>query len=197
MDIEFRIMSVLVFLPAIVVRLHYYHRTKEFIKTTTKTEGIINGLLMKLTLAIGQLFALLYILGIPWLFQFSLEFPFLMKWFGLSLLALSSVLLVWIHIELGTNFSRSLKIKNRHKLITTGPYRMVRHPMYSAFIMMWVGFFLLSCNSIIGLSSLLYLTIIVFRIPKEERMLQEYFQKEYYRYIQYTGRLLPKLGKII
>jgi protein-S-isoprenylcysteine O-methyltransferase Ste14 len=178
------------------MRLHFYNRAREFKGTQTEIEGKVIGMLRRSLLAIGHLLALLYVIGIPWLMELRLDFPVFIKWLGLFILALSVFLLSWVHVSLGNNFSRTLKIKDQHKLVTHGPYRCIRHPMYSAFILIWVGFFLLSSNALIGLAGLAYISVIVIRISKEEKMLRDHFQEEYENYIQQTGRLLPRLGKI-
>src|SRR5688500_13896318 len=53
------------------------------------------------------------------------------RWLGVGLMMASGLLLVWVHQSLGRNFNTTLVLRRDHELITKGPYRWVRHPMYS------------------------------------------------------------------
>ena len=119
-------------------------------------------------------------------------FPACLRWVGLFLGITGLGLFTWVLQTLGRNFSTSLAVKKQQTLITHGPYRWVRHPMYTAFIILWVSFCLLSANWFIGLTGLAAygLTVIV-RTPKEEKMMLEVFGMEYKNYMARTGRYLP------
>jgi protein-S-isoprenylcysteine O-methyltransferase Ste14 len=114
---------------------------------------------------------------------------------GLALAVLSTALLFWVNWALGANFSTELSIRKDHQLVQAGPYRWVRHPMYTVFFLMFAGFFLLTANWAVGLIPLATLLIVILiRTPREERMLADQFGAEYLRYRERTGRYLPKLG---
>ena len=105
------------------------------------------------------------------------------------------LLLWWIHAALGTNFSQKLEVFENHQLITVGPYKYVRHPMYTQFLL-WVVFQgLLLANSFVlvfGLAAWVFFCCV--RLPPEEKMMRKKFGDEYDRYALKTGRLFPKLG---
>lgn len=116
------------------------------------------------------------------------------RWSGAIVGACSLLLFVWVHHSLGQNFSSLLALRDDHTLVTRGPYRWVRHPMYSAFYLLHIAVFLLSANAFIGLTWIAGLTgIVVLRIPVEERMLAERFGLTYVAYMERTGRLLPHI----
>ncbi len=74
-----------------------------------------------------------------------------------------------------------------------GPYHWVRHPMYTSFILLWVGFLFISTNWFIGFTGILgFAWAIVVRTPKEEQMMIERFGEEYIVYMKRTGRYLPR-----
>lgn len=99
-----------------------------------------------------------------------------------------------VHHFLGKNFSSELRIRPDHELVTEGPYRYVRHPMYTSFFVMMTGLFLLSGNWLICGSALLVLIfVMVVRTPREERMMEGRFGDAYRHYMARTGRYLPKL----
>ena len=92
---------------------------------------------------------------------------------------------------LGKFFDR-LAIKSDHRLVTEGVYGFVRHPIYTSYILLFVGFCIL-LQSIWGFGLLLCVCIVWFgnRIGIEEQMLLDRFGDEYQSYCQQTKRLFP------
>ena len=79
-------------------------------------------------------------------------------------------------------------------LITSGPYRTIRHPIYTAFLLILGSTLLISANWLVGLCWIgMTMLEIVSRIRFEESLMVEYFGDEYRAYMQRTGRLLPKV----
>lgn len=116
------------------------------------------------------------------------------RWLGVLLGVLSLFLFIWVHINLGANFSSKVRIAREQRLITSGPYRFLRHPMYSAFYLLHFSVFLISSNWFLGASWTLLLTLIIFiRVNREEKLLIERFKDEYLEYMERTGRFLPVL----
>ena len=116
-----------------------------------------------------------------------------------SLLGIAALLwFVWIHRSLGGNHSARLRIKDWQVLVTDGPYRWIRHPMYSAFYLLHIAVFFLTANWFIGGTWLAGLTItVLLRVRREEEMLLERFGEQYGSYMERTGRFAPpvKLGR--
>jgi protein-S-isoprenylcysteine O-methyltransferase Ste14 len=85
-------------------------------------------------------------------------------------------------------------IKKEHKLVTSGIYRYIRHPMYAAHILWAIAQILLLHNWIAGYS---FFAVMVphylIRVEKEEAILQRQFGDEYESFKKNTGRILPKL----
>ncbi|KOF20954.1 methyltransferase [Ensifer adhaerens] len=116
-------------------------------------------------------------------------------------LALGAVIFLaalWIfrrtHKELGRNWSITLEIRDKHELISRGPYAFVRHPMYTSFMLMGLGQALLLSNWVAGLAGLVGFAVLFFlRVDKEERMMLEIFGPEYRDYMQRTKRIVPYL----
>jgi protein-S-isoprenylcysteine O-methyltransferase Ste14 len=98
------------------------------------------------------------------------------------------------HKELGRNWSITLEIRQKHELVSGGPYAFVRHPMYSSFLLMGLGQAFLLSNWVIGLAGLVGFAILFFlRVDKEERMMLEVFGPEYRAYMDRTKRIIPYL----
>lgn len=96
------------------------------------------------------------------------------------------------HKELGKNWSITLEIRDKHRLVDTGPYSLVRHPMYSSFLLLALGQMFLLSNWIVGLAGLLgFSALFFFRVGREERMMLETFGSDYGDYMKKTRRIIP------
>jgi protein-S-isoprenylcysteine O-methyltransferase Ste14 len=97
------------------------------------------------------------------------------------------------HKALGRYWSVSLQLREEHKLITTGIYSRIRHPMYSAFWLWAIAQALLLPNWIAGFAGIVgFGTLYLLRVGHEEKLMVDAFGDEYRAYMERTGRLLPK-----
>jgi protein-S-isoprenylcysteine O-methyltransferase Ste14 len=139
-----------------------------------------------------------FIIPMIWVFSdlflaFDMGFPDYVRVFGITILLVSLWLFYWVHKILGRNWSPVLEIQKDHKLITEGPYKRVRHPMYTQTWLLVIGQFLILSNWIAGTAGIITWAILYFiRVPKEEEMMLEEFGEEYQEYMGKTGRLLPR-----
>jgi protein-S-isoprenylcysteine O-methyltransferase Ste14 len=98
------------------------------------------------------------------------------------------------HKDLGRNWSVTLEIRDKHKLVSTGLYAVVRHPMYSSFLLIAIGQAFLLSNWVAGLSGVVgFAVLFIMRIEAEERMMSEKFGSEYRSYAERTKRIIPYL----
>jgi protein-S-isoprenylcysteine O-methyltransferase Ste14 len=166
-------------------------------KFYTETEGIMIATSRFLLLGASAVGILAYCINSHFMDWSALSLPFLLRWFGFVMGLIALIILFWVIRSLGRNFSTSLTIRKDQTLITKGPYHWVRHPMYTAFILLWFGFFFISTNWFIGFTGIVgFVLTIVVRTPKEEQMMIERFGEEYLTYMKRTGRYLPLiLGK--
>ncbi len=105
-------------------------------------------------------------------------------------------LALWVfrrsHKELGRNWSITLEIREQHRLVSSGPYAFVRHPMYTSFLLMGLGQAILLANWVAGLAGLIGFAVLFFlRVSKEERMMLENFGPQYRTYMERTKRIIP------
>jgi protein-S-isoprenylcysteine O-methyltransferase Ste14 len=89
-------------------------------------------------------------------------------------------------------WSHSLDLRKDHKLVMTGIYEKLRHPMYSAFWLWALAQPFLLANWIAGFSGLVgFGTLYFLRIGEEEAMMEERFGEEYRTYRKRTARIIP------
>ena len=113
-------------------------------------------------------------------------------WFGAVVFASSLWLFRRTHKDLDRNWSVTLVVRKAHRLVTSGIYRYVRHPMYSAFWLWAFAQLLLLPNWIAGPAGLVgFGTLFFLRVGREERMMIETFGDDYRRYMDSTPRILP------
>jgi protein-S-isoprenylcysteine O-methyltransferase Ste14 len=131
-----------------------------------------------------------------WLDFADYRAPLALAWAGVILFCVAVWLLGASHAALGRNWSPVLQITKTHSLVTTGVYRSMRHPMYTAHMLWAVGQVLLVHNWVAGPATLLFfIPLCVVRIPREERMMRERFGDEYRQYSARSGCLLPRLRR--
>jgi protein-S-isoprenylcysteine O-methyltransferase Ste14 len=127
-------------------------------------------------------------------FPAAAERPFSSVLAVLGVLCLAAACWVFLrsHAELGRNWSISLEMRSNHRLVQTGVYRFVRHPMYSSSFLLGLAQFLLLPNWVGGGAGLVGAFILyIFRFRREETMMIENFGDEYRVYMRQTKRLVP------
>jgi protein-S-isoprenylcysteine O-methyltransferase Ste14 len=120
------------------------------------------------------------------------------RWWAVALGAIIFASALWVfrraHKELGRNWSITLEIRERHALVCAGPYAVIRHPMYTSFMLMGLGQAFLLSNWVAGLAGLIGFAVLFFlRVDKEERMMLENFGPQYRAYMKRTKRIIPYL----
>jgi protein-S-isoprenylcysteine O-methyltransferase len=113
-------------------------------------------------------------------------------WSGVGLFAAATALRWWSIVHLGRFFSVDVAIACDHRVIETGPYRVVRHPSYTGLLLQCAGLGLV-LGTVLSLSVVVVPTFLVlfYRIRVEERALLANFGKDYEVYVRRTKRLLP------
>jgi protein-S-isoprenylcysteine O-methyltransferase Ste14 len=137
---------------------------------------------------------LAYVFKPEWIHWASFALPAWFRWTAFAVWMVSMVMLWWIEVSLGKNFNTTLHLREEHELVTTGPYRYIRHPMYAAQIPLIFSWLPASANWLVGLPGLIGgLLVFTLRIPHEEKVMMERFGEAYHEYMQHTGRFLPRL----
>lgn len=109
---------------------------------------------------------------------------------GLIVCLAGMALLVWARQSLGKNWSQTVSAKQDHELITSGPYRLVRNPMYTGGILACIGSAIVAGGAFVFLLALL-MPLFVWRVSAEDRLMARQFPDEYPDYRRRTKGLIP------
>ena len=138
---------------------------------------------------------LAYVANPGWMQWSSFESPAWLRWAGAGLGLLTVPTVHWVFRSIGSNVSETVLTKEHHELVTRGPYRWIRHPLYSVGIALILSIGLMAANWFILLLGLVALvTVRVVVVPREEGALIEAFGDEYRDYVRHTGGLVPRLS---
>ncbi|NTV79371.1 MAG: isoprenylcysteine carboxylmethyltransferase family protein [Clostridiales bacterium] len=163
----------------------------EKLNSAVKREGKLYTL--RIALSFLLLFCILIYAGYPsWLSLLALPIPAWLRLTCLGLAVITLPLLNWAHLALGRHYSPDLVIIEEHVLITEGPYKFIRHPMYTFLLIFMLSISIFTANAIIFVPHLLSGILLLLRLDNEEEMLIQEFGDEYRRYMLKTGRLWPK-----
>jgi protein-S-isoprenylcysteine O-methyltransferase Ste14 len=140
--------------------------------------------------------ALVYLINPGWMAWAQIELPAWMRWTGGFLMLLCIPLIYWVFSSLGKNVTQTVAIRKDHNLVRSGPYRWVRHPLYTVGLLLFLSFSLLSANWFTALVILATFKILSLRTNLEESRLAEKFGDDYRRYMQSTGRYFPRVKRL-
>jgi len=160
---------------------------------TIKQEGIHAFFLIFIAIYGNLTVAALYLSNLSWIQWSYLYLPLELRVVGLALGVVSLPYVYWVGRTLANYYSYTVEVQENYKLITTGPYHRIRHPIYLATILFLAALVLISDNWLFLIILLAMIPGIYVRMNKEEQMLIEEFGDEYRAYMKRTGRLLPRL----
>ncbi len=174
-----------------------YHRVRSF--TGEKLDRSREGpffLTARIVLAgpfiIGQF---LYLIDPDWMAWSSLPLHFWLRCVGLAIGVLTGALLIWTFRSLGKNLTDTVVSRKDATLVTTGPYRWVRHPFYVAFALAVLANSLATANWFLFVIGAAAFVMLVLRTRIEEACLIERFGDDYRAYMKRTGRFIPRFGR--
>jgi protein-S-isoprenylcysteine O-methyltransferase Ste14 len=113
------------------------------------------------------------------------------RWLGVVLFAAGGAVRIWPVFVLGSRFSGLVAIQPGHTLVTTGVYRVIRHPSYLGLLVGSLGWGLAFRSAVGVLLAALLVPPLLSRIRAEERLLRAQFGAEYEAYRARTWRLIP------
>jgi protein-S-isoprenylcysteine O-methyltransferase Ste14 len=191
----FRILAALVLFTCIGISS--YFRRKADRDTGEKISRKVDGTVLMMSIKIGGLLLwlspLVYLINPNWMSWSKIGLPESVRWLGVGLGILCIFGVYWLFSSIGSGITPTSATRKQHTLTTSGPYRWVRHPLYTVGSSMFISFGMMADNWFIAALGVLTFILMAIRTPKEEANLIEKFGDEYREYMKSTGRFLPKL----
>jgi len=192
----FRILAAFIFFTGIGIST--YFRRKADRDTGEKISRSVDGKILMTLIRIGGLLLwfspIAYIVTPQWMLWSKLSLPEWARWAGVVLGMSCTIGIYWLFSNIGTGITPTSATRREHKLSTKGPYKWIRHPLYTFGASFFIAFGLMSDNWFIILLGLISFILMAIRTPKEEANLIEKFGDEYREYMKHTGRFFPKVG---
>src|ERR1700677_1608032 len=182
------------FFPVVWVFFFTYWQIKAaHTKTTQRLEPAASRILRVFIFLIAIVLLSTTRIPLPWLYLPLWPSGFWPFWLGAALTVAGILFAVWAREHLGSNWSRSVTIKQGHELITTGPYAVVRHPIYTGILTGFLGMAI----AISQVRGFVVVVLILFaywtKLRIEERWMRSQFGETYATYARQTSALVPYL----
>jgi protein-S-isoprenylcysteine O-methyltransferase Ste14 len=130
---------------------------------------------------------------LPWLYFQLWPVGLLPFWLGAAVTITGLLFAVWAREHLGRNWSRSVTIKQGHELITSGPYAVVRHPIYTGILTGFLGM-AITISQVRGFVVFLLIFLAFWmKFRMEEQWMRSQFGEAYATYTHQTAALVPYL----
>jgi protein-S-isoprenylcysteine O-methyltransferase Ste14 len=171
--------------------LGYWLAAARDVKPARRQESQANRLL---TIALIAPAAVLLAVPGSWLHWLGARFlpdTTIVYWLGLLIVFAGIAFAVWARTHLGRNWSGTVTVKENHELIRSGPYGIVRHPIYTGLLLAMFGTAIVS-GEWRGLLAFCFLTVaFLFKLRREERFMEESFPDTYPGYRAQVPALIP------
>jgi protein-S-isoprenylcysteine O-methyltransferase Ste14 len=160
-------------------------------KTTQRLEPIASRILRVFIFVIAIALLSTTRIPLPWLYHPLWPAGFWLFWLGAAVLIAGLLFAVWAREHLGRNWSRSVTIKKDHELITTGPYAVVRHPIYTGILTGFLGT-AIALSQVRGfIAFALIFLVFSIKLRMEEQWMHSQFGETYTSYVHRTAALVP------
>lgn len=193
-ETQFRVVTSVLFIVAFSMSAYFRRRAQRGDdKISPAQEGTLILTLRRtfgLALWLSVLLYLIYPKAISW---GQLDLPLWLRGLGLILMALCLPVFYWIFSSLDANITSTVVTRKDHTLVVTGPYGWVRHPLYTTGTLFFLGFSLVAASWFTALLLILESIVLDRRTSIEERQLIARFGDNYLKYMEQTGRYLPKI----
>jgi protein-S-isoprenylcysteine O-methyltransferase Ste14 len=113
---------------------------------------------------------------------------------GLVFYIIFSWVQIWATKTLGDNFSQDIAIKKNHQLVTSGPFKLIRHPQYLSQFLMDIGAAAATLSFVLAPLAIIQLPFLIFRASLEDKLLEKSFGDMFRTYKKKTGMLIPFIG---
>lgn len=184
-----------VFVGLFLISGYYRRRARQSGEAIARqSEGGFFLLVRMLVAAPLYLSYLAYIVNPRWMEWASFEVPLWLRWLAAVVGVGMLPLLIWVMTSIGKNISETILTKETHQLVTHGPYRWIRHPLYAVAGGALISLSIVAANwFMVAMALISLIAISAFVIPKEEQQLIRKFGDEYRQYQKRSGKLTPRI----
>ncbi len=182
------------FFPVVWIVFFLYWQIKAVnTKTTQRLEPAASRILRLFIFLIAIVLLSTTRIPLPWLYLQLWPAGLWPFWLGAAVTIVGLLLAVWARGYLGSNWSRSVTIKQDHELITTGPYAVVRHPIYTGILTGFLGM-AIAISQVRGFFVFVLIFIALWlKLRMEEQWMRSQFGETYATYAHQTAALVPYL----
>jgi len=169
----FRSITAVLLVTAAVISGYHRHKAEKAGEEhiSLQEEGLPIAVALRSSGLVLMLSVLAYLINPSWMRWSSLGLLRWLRWSGAGLGVVSLSLALWIFRTIGKNITSTVQTREQHELVTGGPYRWVRHTIYTVGTLFFVSLSLLAANWFMGLASLSVLVMLLIRLPKEQEKL--------------------------
>src|SRR5215216_3995888 len=192
----FRILAAVILFTAVGISSYFRRKADKDTGETVsrKVDGTVLMTIIRIAGLVLWFSPLIYLLNPKWMVWSKIGLPDGVRWLGVALGALCVAGIYWLFSSIGSGITPTSATRQQHTLVTSGPYRWIRHPLYTVGSSLFIAFGMMADNWFVAGLGILTFILMAVRTPKEEANLIEKFGDEYREYMKRTGRFLPKLG---
>ena len=188
----FQLAGAAVVLVSLFIAIYYRGRAKLRQKRSGRSSQRVSNPLSLRLAGVAHLLVVVSFLFAPQLLSWSYyTAPNWLRWTGVAGAAVSSLLVGWVLSALGDNVTRHSGTRQGHTLVTHGPYRWVRHPLYTVGIILHLCFTLIASSWLMLVTLAAVIVALARRTYEEEKNLLLCFGEKYLLYMARTGKYLP------
>ena len=161
------------------------------VKSVTRSESAASRAAHLLPLAVAAMLLASRWLPLPFLYAHFVEPSVFTFFLGAGIVGAGLAIAIWARATLGSNWSGIVTLKQDHELIRNGPYRWVRHPIYTGLLLGFLGTAIAVAQWRGVIAFLIVLVALWRKLRHEERWLGEMFGAEYAQYRREVAALIP------
>ena len=162
-----------------------------FSKPTARRSSYASRLVLFGPAIVFYLLVVSHAIPLAWLFLRPWPHTQAVEAAGLALTLLGCAFAIWARVTLGSNWSGMPKVKREHELIVRGPYKLVRHPIYSGLLLALAGTAIAEDRSIWILALFLAVVSYAVKLRQEEQLMMQTFPEDYPAYRRRVKALIP------
>ena len=196
MDDDSTLRGVVIGVMLLLLPVGVYHRVKSQ-STGEALDRRQEGVFILATLRpLGAAFWLgmfAWMINPAWMAWSSMSLPIGLRWAGVGFLVAGALMLAWTFRSLGKNLTDTVVTRRQHTLVQHGPYRWIRHPLYSFAALLVAALSLIAANWFFFVVGAVLLSLLIMRTRTEEEHLVARFGDSYRQYMERTGRFVPRV----